>query len=343
MPTAYLTASYATCIFVSVQTNGDAPIQVYRRPIPRKQLRVELVLAIISFNSHDISDMKSSKQSKCIEAYDSAVVSFDNLAYKLRNRSCAYLDSALFPLARSDFMLRIYPHGMNEDEDYMAVNLVNVSSHDVKLRYSITLLNQTKGRAFDHQYVDPEASVVFKGMNISLHDERMRLSYEEDDLLYGHDNEWGSDAFMLFDNLMDEENGFSANDQITFRIDVEYHDDCLDFDGQPWTRFVAVAQDEGELIRIAKHDLSRTIQKLSKTVQKQTFHHDKQMMILETHMQREGYHDHANDIQSFHVYTSRLGTAASKISRTLDSSALITSLTKPRRSRRSRTPSLIAI
>lgn len=258
------------------------------------------------------------KQTSLIESElaDTCVVSFDHwdgIESDYISQSSFFVDSAPFSLGRYEWCLRIYPRGMFQDSDFVAVNLVNLSNKSVNVKYSITL--KSKRKDLDITWSDPDGMMLFTASeqnqekdspNINDIDECLReddfdnnnnneneeispaknigkkiIQYRRlDRHNVSKDNEWGHETFISWTKLNDPSLGYIRDNRVIFRVFVELYGVYVDIDAHPWTKDIFNAENESELETIAMQDLSQTIQKL--TLGKQSYDEKRQDELIVT-------------------------------------------------------------
>lgn len=154
-----------------------------------------------------------------------------------------FIDSPVFFLCGNDWIIRVYPQGLDENgSSHISVMLRNMSSNEVHIRYSITLVNQVSGEE-DYSWEDSEGIVEFEGY------------------YNGGSNEWGCEEFMTLEDAVSEKAGFLVDDSFRFVVEMEVYG-VVNIDAHPLNKAIENAADDGDLIALADKDLSLIVKSL---------------------------------------------------------------------------------
>lgn len=187
--------------------------------------------------------------------------------------------------------------------------------------------------ANDIVWRDPEDIALFRGTH-HVYDSMPQYQNDHISSIYGEDNEWGSDSFITIEELENESLGYLLNDKMVFHITIDICGHVESNDSLAWAKELSITNSKQDLINIANQDLSTAIQKLSKSVAKQTKNQLLQDKLIANRLvpsendvkKLSKYEELYENNNHVHIYTSRLGRAAAAVTKTFESSKLIMSL-----------------
>ncbi len=174
-----------------------------------------------------------------------------------------YASSSTFKLCGTEWKVSVYPGGVDEDGEYMAVHLISLANVAIRAAYCISIKNQA-ATGKDHSWSDPDGSVLFSSVQDG-------------------DNEWGCDDFIATQELSAGRNaGLTLNDLMVFEIEVEVSQnqntmysasEAAEVDSSPSgssgtggaVSAAAAALEQERLISQAKEEVHEVLKKLSKT------------------------------------------------------------------------------
>lgn len=149
--------------------------------------------------------------------------------------------SPTFLLGKSSWQLHIFPLGVDNSGEYLAIHLVSLAQESLTVSYSLTIEDQ---HGDDHcHWKDPEETVVFSSISEG-------------------NNEWGVDEMISIEDLERHE-GYIVNHTMIIQITMTvYGRDDLNSHEVLVNAIEKAGESKSDLIKLANADLEEAVSRL---------------------------------------------------------------------------------